>query len=106
MVLRFPLLQVVLSQYPGVPGSDYINASLVRGASGSSRAYIAAQGPLPHTVTDFWRMIWECNVSVIVMTCNEIEGDRYKCEKYWPDQISERQQYGKHRKSHVRRYFQ
>lgn len=93
-IVPFDYARVVLSQYPGVPGSDYVNASLIRGASGSSRAYIAAQGPLPHTVTDFWRMIWEFNVSVIVMTCNEIEGDRYKCEKYWPDQIGERQQHG------------
>ena len=44
------------------------------GASGSN-AYIACQGPLPHTVNDFWRMVVECEVQVIVMACNEQVGD-------------------------------
>uniref|UniRef100_A0A3Q3WVW6 protein-tyrosine-phosphatase n=1 Tax=Mola mola TaxID=94237 RepID=A0A3Q3WVW6_MOLML len=38
--------------------SDYINASFIEGVSGAS-AYIATQGPLPHTVLDFLRMLWE-----------------------------------------------
>ncbi|KAL3260966.1 hypothetical protein MRX96_046209 [Rhipicephalus microplus] len=79
-------------EYPGVPGSDYINANLIKGASGS-RAYIASQGPLPTTVMDFWRMIWECEVQVIIMACNEKESGKYKCERYWPNE-GEKKQYG------------
>lgn len=41
-------------------------------------------GPLPNTLVDFWRMIWECETTVIVMACNESESGKYKCESYWP----------------------
>ena len=79
---------MALSEYPGVPGSDYTNANFIRGASGSN-AYIACQGPLPHTVNDFWRMVVECEVQVIVMACNEQEAGKHKCEKYWKDESDE-----------------
>ncbi|RWS26320.1 tyrosine phosphatase-like protein, partial [Leptotrombidium deliense] len=85
---------VILSEYPGVPGSDYINANYIRGSTGSSCAYIASQGPLPNTVVDYWRMIWETEVSVIVMACNETESGKYKCECYWPENSDQEQQYG------------
>lgn len=35
----------------------------LQGVSGS-RTYIATQGPLPHTVVDFLRMIWEYGIKV------------------------------------------
>lgn len=66
---------MILSDYGDIPGSDYINANFIKGASGSS-AYIACQGPLPHTVNDFWRMVVECEVQVIVMACNEQESGK------------------------------
>jgi len=93
-ILPFNYSRVVLSDYPGVPGSDYINANFIKGASGSN-AYIACQGPLPHTVNDFWRMVVECEVQVIVMACNEQEAGKHKCECYWTESEEARKQFGK-----------
>ncbi|XP_049916554.1 receptor-type tyrosine-protein phosphatase H-like isoform X2 [Epinephelus moara] len=63
--------------------SDYINASYMPGYN-SNREFIATQGPLPATVDDFWRMIWEQRVKGIVMVTNCTENGRIKCERYWP----------------------
>lgn len=66
---------MVLCGEDGVDGSDYINANYIRGAGGS-RAYIASQGPLQHTLDDFWRMVVQTEVQVIVMASNETEGGK------------------------------
>lgn len=46
--------------------SDYINASYVQ-PRGTTRRYIATQGPLDATYCDFWTLIWEQDVRIIVM---------------------------------------
>ena len=94
-ILPFDYNRIQLSEYPGIQGSDYINASYIKGASGSN-AYIACQGPLPHTVNDFWRLVVETEVQVIVMACNEQEGGKHKCERYWSEETDVECQYGKY----------
>ncbi|XP_065346473.1 receptor-type tyrosine-protein phosphatase T-like [Cloeon dipterum] len=76
--------RVKLDLLPGDENSDYINANYVDGYE-RPKAYIACQGPMASTVDDFWRMVWQEKVSLIVMLTNLTEGEKVKCEKYWPD---------------------
>ncbi|XP_025958556.2 tyrosine-protein phosphatase non-receptor type 13 isoform X2 [Dromaius novaehollandiae] len=67
----------------------YINASFIRMPVGNEEfVYIACQGPLPTTVADFWQMVWEQNCTVIAMMTQEVEGEKIKCQRYWPDVLS------------------
>ncbi|KAJ1311520.1 hypothetical protein OPQ81_010005 [Rhizoctonia solani] len=63
-------------------GSDYVNASYVR-PRGTNLQYIATQGPMPATYVDFWTMVWEQHVHVIVMLTRQVEGNQLKCGDYW-----------------------
>ncbi|CAC5416990.1 PTPRB [Mytilus coruscus] len=69
-------------------GSDFINANYIPGKK-SKREFIATQGPLPSTKEEMWRMIWEQNVSIVVMLTQLIERGRKKCEIYWPENVNE-----------------
>ena len=59
----------------------YINASWIH--IPLFKYFIATQGPLPHTIIDFWTMCDEYNVSLIVMLCNLKENNVDKCADYW-----------------------
>ncbi|GMR36608.1 hypothetical protein PMAYCL1PPCAC_06803, partial [Pristionchus mayeri] len=74
------------------PKNDYINANYIRMVTRKredmklfERRYISTQGCLSTTVGDFWRMVYQEGVVVIVMTTKENERGRSKCERYWPE---------------------
>ena len=85
--------RVRLNEIPGRPGSDYINANYIDVRSHFKevtsiltlhhlqgykleKGFIATQGPVPDSVPDFWRMIWEQNTATIVMVTNLEEKGR------------------------------
>ena len=59
----------------------YINASWIH--LPYPRYFIATQGPMPHTIEDFWTMCYENNVGLIIMLCQLKEKNVEKCADYW-----------------------
>ncbi|KAJ2804282.1 hypothetical protein H4S07_004265, partial [Coemansia furcata] len=72
--------------------SDYINASYLSYFGGP--LYIAAQGPLPEAMGDFWHMVWEQKSRVVVMLTKNAEHGRAKCHQYWPISLGGSMTYG------------
>ncbi|EFA03751.2 tyrosine-protein phosphatase non-receptor type 23 [Tribolium castaneum] len=60
---------------------DYINASYVKDVSYYSAPFIVTQAPLAATASDFWTMIKEQNVELIVCLLNDAE---IGADIYWP----------------------
>ncbi|BFF98412.1 tyrosine-protein phosphatase non-receptor type 4 [Drosophila madeirensis] len=65
---------------------DYINANYVNMEipGGAVNRYIATQGPLASTTTDFWRMVQQESSHLLVMLTTVMEAGRQKCHQYWP----------------------
>ncbi|XP_055111123.1 receptor-type tyrosine-protein phosphatase F isoform X12 [Symphalangus syndactylus] len=82
-VIAYDHSRVILTCIDGVPGSDYINANYIDGYR-KQNAYIATQGPLPETMGDFWRMVWEQRTATVAMMTRLEEKSRVKCDQYWP----------------------
>eukprot|EP00057_Strongylocentrotus_purpuratus_P017913 XP_011672387.1 PREDICTED: receptor-type tyrosine-protein phosphatase T isoform X2 [Strongylocentrotus purpuratus] len=83
-IIAYDHSRVQLPLLENDPHSDYVNANFIDGYN-YPRRYIAAQGPNVASVKDFWRMVWEEDCGKIVMLTNTVEGEKRKCEKYWPD---------------------
>lgn len=87
-ILPFDKCRVKLDSIDNIEGSDYINASFIKGVE-NSYSYIGAQAPLKSTASDFIRMIWQYNIKVLICACNEYEGNKPKCFRYWPNDQDE-----------------
>lgn len=86
--------RVKLSSNDDNPLDSYINANYMRGYDGEEKAYIATQGPLPNTIQDFYRMVWNDRSPIIVMITKLYEKAKAKCELYFPMEVDEVAKYG------------
>lgn len=105
-ILPFDKTRVKLKDAnPSVPFSDYINANYIKVDDesifdGHNKVYIATQGCLQNTISDFWSMVWQGNTRVIVMTTKEVERGKPKCVRYWPDE-GQTKEYGRYKLQHI-----
>lgn len=81
--------RVLLNAMVNGTNSDYINASTVMDHDPRNPAYIITQGPMAHTVADFWQMVWEQGSVVIVMLSRLSENGYQLAQRYWPEEGSE-----------------
>ncbi|KAG7476199.1 tyrosine-protein phosphatase non-receptor type 23 [Solea senegalensis] len=79
-VMPYDLNRVVLQSGK----DDYINASYVEDLSPYCPRLIATQAPLTGTAADFWLMVYEQKVSLIVMLVSEQELEKGKVLLYFP----------------------
>ncbi|KAJ6140464.1 hypothetical protein N7470_010260 [Penicillium chermesinum] len=80
-IYPFDHSRVRLEEVP-LGGCDYVNANHIK-AEYSNRRYIATQAPVPDTFNDFWRLIWEQDVRVLVSLTAEVERGQVKCHPFW-----------------------
>ncbi|NWT02332.1 PTN7 phosphatase, partial [Mionectes macconnelli] len=66
-ILPNPESRVCLRRAGKQEEDSYINANYITGYAGRPREYIATQGPMLHTVSDFWEMVWQEEAPLIVM---------------------------------------
>lgn len=100
-VLPVEATRIKLAPRADEPGSDYINANIVTdptpistdGSAGND-IYICAQAPLQNTLNDFWRMVWEQDVCMIVVLMRLSENGKVKGHRYWPKRSKRCLQFG------------
>lgn len=73
--------RVRLSQNKNTP-SSYIHANYVNGFK-NKKKFICTQGPMAHTVKDFWKMVWIKNCRIIVVLINSADNDKDNYYQYW-----------------------
>nr|XP_034316267.1 receptor-type tyrosine-protein phosphatase mu-like [Crassostrea gigas] len=95
---RYSNILPVDSEMPQIRDEEnnpiYINAVFLP-AYKTKRAFIATQMPLKDTVIDFWRLLYEQQVSTIVML-NQLDSNKPKeyIGKYWPEDLNAIAEFG------------
>ncbi|BFZ56418.1 phosphotyrosine-specific ptp2-like protein [Savitreella phatthalungensis] len=89
-ILPFDENRVKLKTPSRAGGSDYVNASsITHSASGTSKRWIASQGPTERSAADFWNLVWQEDVEMIVQLCKFEERLMSKCWRYLPLEVED-----------------
>ncbi|XP_071799478.1 receptor-type tyrosine-protein phosphatase F-like [Asterias amurensis] len=64
--------------------TNYINATFLEGSRGK-HSYLATQAPLPSTMGDIWRLVFDYKSSCIIML-NSMDNDPQSIPQYWPEE--------------------
>lgn len=89
-VVPFEKTRVKLQRRSADASDDYINANYI------DKSYIACCAPVPAAMHDFWHMIVQCQVHVVLMLTNFVEHERLKADVYWKPQGQEVDFHGVH----------
>ncbi|TKR59729.1 hypothetical protein L596_029361 [Steinernema carpocapsae] len=73
----------IVLKWPPENKNDFVHANKVTHKL-LDNTFICCQGPMDATVPDFWRMIWQERVKLIIMLCRCEELGKEKCAQYWP----------------------
>nr|XP_039251754.1 receptor-type tyrosine-protein phosphatase mu-like [Styela clava] len=77
------LMPYLVTPHPTDPDSNYINA-IFTDSYAKRNAFIVTQTPLPNTVIDFWRLVYDYNCTSVIMM-DDLGGQEPTCCQYWPD---------------------
>ena len=83
---------ILLGQDSDTPDLRYINASRIKSVydePAEDNLMIAAQGPIMYTTRNFWKLIHQERVGMVLQ--NTTPGD---CAKYYPEVVGETECYG------------
>ncbi|ESN89876.1 hypothetical protein HELRODRAFT_183084 [Helobdella robusta] len=82
-ILPYNWNRFILNKQANVNRCDYINASKITDHDPNMLSYIFTQNPLPHTVADFWQLVWESRSTAIINLTSLT--DQSQCHPYWPE---------------------
>ncbi|CAL2029679.1 unnamed protein product [Caenorhabditis brenneri] len=84
--------QCIVKLEPPSP-CNYIHANYVGCPMVPDKRFICCQGPLEHTIEEFWWMIIQNKVEQVVMLCKTVETGKLKCAQYWPGEKGEKKEF-------------
>jgi protein tyrosine phosphatase len=85
---RYSDIRTYLYNTVPLSSNNYINASFINFPK--KNFFIATQAPLNNTIEDFYQMIFDYDINIIVMLCSCYENGKLKCIEYYDSDLNEK----------------